>query len=226
MGSPSQFDELAAAVFESGCAYLTALLPGHGKSGRDFVRFRYADCETYLQGEIERYSAKYEKIYLVGHSMGCLLSLGASVNADSSVRGLFLIAPALKINYFSPRANLFRIKMSIYPKTNALKSAYINACSVAKLTRRDRLQLARPAIQFLKLEKVIIAKLKDVTVPVFAVFSKHDETVALRSAKTLRRGLVSAPYEQIILTDSNHTFYTEHDRATIRAALLAFIGAH
>ena len=69
-----------------------------------------------------------------------------------------------------------------------------------------------------------LENLPSVHAPVTAAYSSSDELVSLDSLGILFSGLNEAPYEQLLLSDSLHVYYTEDEQDMIRRALLKMIG--
>ncbi|MDR3277213.1 MAG: alpha/beta fold hydrolase [Oscillospiraceae bacterium] len=223
IGSPAQFDDLADAVYQNGASVLSLLLPGHGGAARDFAAHGYADWEAHVQSELEKYAGQYEKIYLAGHSMGCLLALNVCAAAKYKLAGLFLTFTPLKINYLNPRALFTRLRFLTYGRGHPVKSAYYNALSITAPSFWHYLYYVKPSIEFLRLAAKTKRILRDVTAPVVSIHSKRDETVAFSSARAVYDGLINAEKQRIILQKSLHAYYTEDEREIIRDALLKLI---
>jgi carboxylesterase len=222
LGSPGQFDDLAEAVSASGASALSLSLPGHGGTAREFAAARCSGWESCVLGEIERCSEKYTRIFLVGHSLGCLLALAACAVCGGRVAGAFLIYPALKIYYLNPRANIARIRLFLSPKYAERAEAYRRASGMESALGGGA-YLIRPYIEFKKAAARAKRALGDVRVPVFAVFSSGDETVSLSGEKLLSRGLVNAEYGAMRLSESMHAWFEDGERGEITKALLGFI---
>lgn len=222
MGSPDQFADLAAAVYDAGFSYLSVVLPGHGVGAGAFVRSRAADWEAHVQAELARVRDQFASIYLVGHSMGGLLALGASLEQDNKIAGVFLLATPLHINY-SPRAFATRIRLLTFPKGHPIRAAYAQANSVAADNRLLYVLFLKPGLQFYKIARRTKRNLARVTVPVRLVHSKRDETAARASSRQMYDSLTAAPRDVVVLEQSWHAYYTPDERAIIRAQLLDFI---
>ena len=221
MGSPSQFSDLLEDVYKRGCSACAVLLPGHGGTGQDFVRCGLADWEDHLQEELDKYTPAYPKIILAGHSMGGLLALNASLHKRNNISGVFLLSSPLKIN-FSPFSLLRRLVRLTYPVNNHIKATYRQAMSLSNIALSPR--WAKPMYGFFRLMRKTKLNLPRVFVPVLAIHSRQDETVAFKSADKIYNGLRNNIKKRLTLEKSWHAYYTPEEWAMVRAVLLEYIG--
>ncbi|MCL2671778.1 MAG: alpha/beta fold hydrolase [Clostridiales bacterium] len=221
MGGPSQFDEWAALLRARGHVCRALLLPGHGVDAREFGRFGPEDWARHLQTEIEGLRGEYEKIFLVGHSMGGLLALRASLASENKIAGLFLIATPLRL-----RLGLWhRLRLLFYRRGHAIKAAYMAANGIGKITLSVLLRFGKPLWGLLAYMKETRLHLAEVSVPVCMVHSRNDETVAFRSAALLREGLSNTRCEAWALDGAWHAYYSEAERGFIGEKLVGFVDA-
>ena len=222
MGSPRQFDKLAQSVKDEGYSTTSLLLPGHGSTVKEFSSVTMEEWQSYVNAEIERLSPDYDDIFLVGHSMGCLLAINAAVMNTANFRGLFLMACPLKLRIFSAHALKLRTKIIFYRKSHPIKATYIASNSIP-----PRLSLIwriiKPTVELKKLIRITKGNLQNVSVPVTAVFSLDDELVSLDSLDILKNNLNQASFNSMILSDSLHSYYPEHEHLMIENALISAI---
>ncbi|OOB77896.1 MAG: hypothetical protein BEN19_00230 [Epulopiscium sp. Nuni2H_MBin003] len=95
-GSPNQFIDIAKVIETLGYDVKAILLPGHGGGCKDFAKSSYKDWKEYAKVEIEKMQQHYDKVFLVGHSMGGLfcLDFADEVQAD----GVILINTPMKVH--------------------------------------------------------------------------------------------------------------------------------
>ena len=222
MGSPRQFDYLAESVHRQGYSAASLLLPGHGAAARDFASGTMELWQSHVNAEVGGLARDHGNIWLVGHSMGGLLSINAAVTHSEHVRGLFLIACPFKLTTFSANVVQARAKQIFHRKTHPMKAAYLGALSV-KQSPSLLWRIVRPALELKKLILAAQDNLSDIRVPVTAVYSRADEIVCMGSLDILKSGLDNTELQQIILSDSLHAYYPERERALIESALLTQI---
>jgi len=222
MGSPNQFTELADAVYDIGCTYKTVLLPGHGGGIKEFVQFGVEDWQGHLQDEINEMKG-YRNIFLIGHSMGGLLALNASLVEENHISGVVLLQTPLKVYWFNPRAFFFRLRLLLFPKDHGIRSAYRKAKSITISKLFFYPLFLKSVIQFYKLVRQTKKRLSEVFVPVCMFYSKQDETTSYKSADMFYNGLQHTQRNLFSLDKSWHAFYADEERAFITNKILAFI---
>ena len=225
MGSPTQFTDLADAVYAQGCTYLSVLLPGHGVDAAAFTKFGLCDWETHLQGELNQLNGKYKKIYLAGHSMGGLLALNASLRKENHIAGILLISTPLRVYLLNLKSLLRKLRLLTWPKTHPIKSVYLGANSIAKPKQWFCPPPIRPLAGLYRLMRKTKQHLPYVTVPVRMFFSQKDETTSYKSAVLLYDELCNTQRDLFSLSHSWHAYYDEAERKHIVEQLLELVGA-
>jgi len=223
MGSPDSFTDLASAVYENGCSYVSVLLPGHGVRAGEFARFGAGDWERHVQNEIENIRDAYKAIFLVGHSMGGLIALNASLIRENKVAGVFLIATPLKINWLRFKSLFSKLRLLAYPKNHEVKSAYARSNSIAGSTLFSLPFLVKPVKELYQLMNKTKKHLPEVFAPVCMIHSINDETASFKSAKLLDEGLRNTQRTAVSLSKSWHAHYPEDERKIIAGKLIEFI---
>ena len=223
MGSPGQFADLAEAVHEIGCTYRALLLPGHGGGLRKFVKSGLRDWQACVQSEIDKIKQEHKKIFLVGHSMGGLLALQASLVKENNISGLVLISTPLKVYLLNPKRLLQRLGIMRLPKSNKMKAVYIESNSIATPGPLLYSFAIRPALHFYRLLWQTKKRLPEVFVPVCMFHSKNDETTSYKSAALLYEGLCNTERRSFSLDKSWHVFFEDDEREFIRAKVIEFI---
>lgn len=222
MGSPGQFSWLIDAVYSKGCSAVSLLLPGHGKTARELYACAYTDWEQHLSDALFQYSKTYDKIYIVGHSMGGLLGLNESVNKANNIAGVFLIATPVKLRT-GMRSLYAKIRCVSYPTRHPIKQEYLKANGISGLNLFTSLLLLKPSREFIKLKQKTLTNLSQISVPVYMVYSKKDETTAYESMVILDAGLKSENKQTLTLYKSTHAYYEPAEREQLLNALLKFI---
>lgn len=221
MGSPDQFADLATAVYDKGFSFSSILLPGHGADIKTFAKYTTQDWESLLQNEIGKYINKYTKIYLVGHSMGGLLALNASIDTQNKIAGVFMISTPVKINIFNLKSSALKLRLLFYPKKHIVKSVYLQSNSISKINIFSCVYFIKPVTEFFKLIRKTTNNLKNVFVPVYMIYSKNDETTSYKSMKILCDGLLNK--EALTINKSRHAYFEDSERKIICEKLLEFI---
>ena len=220
MGTPRQFDEMAKIVHSQGYSAASLLLPGHGSTVKDFSSGTMNNWQEHVDAEIERFSRSNDSIYLVGHSMGCLLAINAAVKHSKNISGIFLIACPFKLRLISIHSAKIKLKLVFCRRSHPMKSVYLAASSVP-LRPSLAWRAIGPYIELKKLARIAKASLGNIRAPINAVYSTADDVVSVRSLKILKAGISQAPFECLILSESLHAYFPEHEQRIIEASLKA-----
>lgn len=207
-GTPNHFNQFLSLVPNTASVY-NLLLDGHGKGTKDFAHTSMKKWEAQVQKAVDELSLSHEKIYLIAHSMGSLLSIEQAVK-NKKVAKLFLLAVPLKL-FLKPKM-----------LTNSLK-VYFN-----KIHPNDRVALAAKNCYGIEQDKnplnyigwiprflELFAKIRytrkiihSLETPCIAYQSNKDEMVSTNSIKYLKQNSCISVVE---LKKSGHYYYDEND---------------
>ncbi|MEG2002208.1 MAG: alpha/beta hydrolase [Clostridia bacterium] len=216
LGSPNQFNDFVA-VAKGRVAIYNLLLPGHGKTGKDFAQSNMAVWQKYVDDKVNDVQSRHEKIILVGHSLGCLLLAQTALTSPDKICRLLFLAPPLKI-----RMRLRCILNSVKIAFNFVKDDDFmlqNSIDLYGVEQKNPFGYIRFIPRFVEL----LAKCRKtrkiiplLNVPILAVFSEYDEMVSPKSAKFL----VANPIAKIsMLKNSGHFYYDDLDQQFILNSL-------
>jgi carboxylesterase len=217
MGSPRQFDDLFEAAYDAGCSCHSILLPGHGDgaSTKEFVRFNDSDWLRHTQQEVAKIRDRYDRIILVGHSVGGLLALNISMEPENHVSDIMLISTPLKILVFTPKTIMRKLRLLTYPKENHIKAAYIRGRGVNNSNVLYYPLLIGSAASVYRLIGATRKRLADVTAPVCMFHSVKDETASYESMELFSDALRNTRAVAHRLEKSWHAYYDSGERAAI-----------
>ena len=224
MGSPRQFDYLAEAAHAYGCSAASLLLPGHGGTVKEFSKSTMENWQNHVDSEVGRLSHDFDDVLLVGHSMGGLLAINTAAKYTGNVRGLLLIACPFKLSIFSGYSIKVLLKQAFSRKSRPIKAAYIAGSSVSPSPSLIW-RVSKPTAELKKLISAAKENLSEVRAPVTAIYSTADETVSIESLETLQTRLDRELLKQIILSDSLHAYFPEHEQEIIKNALVQIIAS-
>ena len=229
MGSPRHFDGLAELAYEHGCSVSSLLLPGHGRSAKEFAACSAEQWQGYVDSEISRFSAEHDSIFLVGHSMGGLLALNAAARFGGSpaasvsggpVSGAYVLAAPFELAMLTANSMRSRTRMAFSRERKQIGATYKLGNSV-RPSPYLLTHIARPYKELKKLMRGTRELLGDIRVPVTAAYSPRDELVSFESLSILEHALDGVCLSKVALSDSLHDYAPEHERRLIEQALLA-----
>jgi carboxylesterase len=221
-GRTSEMVFLATTLNTLGYTVSVPRLPGHGTNGRDFLQ---SNGHQWLRHVVDAYldlRAAYERVYVVGLSMGGVLAalLAARFQPDA----IALCAPALMVR----RRNLF-----LTPLVGKLVPRWripYEPDSEEPVERELQMeyyafQWVRPAAELYRLMKQAGRRLGDITAPVLTVVSEADETVPVGVADLIERRARQARTRRLVLVDSGHIIVDGVDRERVAAEIHGWFAA-
>lgn len=177
-GYPGEFFSLAAFLAPFSDIYCPRL-PGMGTSGDDFVHTSEKDWLCLVSSAIEDLRNRYEKLYIVAHSMGASLSL--SEKADKIV----LAAPAFRLKSNVPALFLKGLEkekkiLSLpWKSDSSYRMHYPGAPDDDEMLGKEYWSHLYPS-QFLSLKRLMKSarkKIETLSTPVLLILAKEDQIV-------------------------------------------------
>ena len=218
-GSPEQFRELTACLPEH-IDTMSLLLPGHGGSLRDFRRAGKREWLEYFCGLCGKLSESYEKVFFVGHSLGCLIGIEAAASGAICFDGMLLIACPIRIR---PSMRYFAMGWRAIV-SNASSDAYVRAAREANSVEvKHPLELLTCVKPYAGLALLIAQsgrKIKRQRARICMIQSDRDEIVSARSMDVVGE-MENA--KAVVVPGSGHFFYSADAQEIIRRELFALL---
>ena len=184
---------LANNLHDAGCTVVAPLLPGHGTHPDDLNRVVWPMWVEKVKQGYEKLIPHCERIFVGGESMGGLLALELA-RQHPEFNGLFLFAPAIKINYLW-------ITRILYPFIKYLKKEEKDD---GLLWKGYTVNPVKAVAELHKLQKHIQRRLAEITLPVTIFTGEHDHTIAPDSAQLSLHDIGSEVKQHIHLKNSGH----------------------
>jgi len=182
------------------------LLPGHGKTARDFYRSSRTDWLEYAFTCMDDICRRYKKVFLIGHSMGGLLCLNYAFS--HKVAGIVLInTPSVIYLSASQVMRSVKVVFSEVERTKILEEGV----SVGSGKFYEYPLFAKPFADTCRLTISTKKRLSEITAPVLIIQSRHDETVGYKSAGRLKARLTNTAVEMVYLDHSSHAIFSPGD---------------
>ncbi len=223
LGGPGQFTDLVRAVNEAGFAAETLLLPGHGKRSWDFVRHTSREWQETVNAALKLRLAQYEKVVLVGHSMGGLLGINALLKAGPA-HGLVLWETPIRLRMrLTGLKNDLQVAFLPDRLQSPVAKAYRLASNVRFSTPLNYLLTVPRALDLLRMMAATERELSKVQCPVFLVQSDADEIVHPICLERLQKGLANAKVTTLVLKTSWHSYFPEEELLLLQTRLVAWL---
>lgn len=213
LSTPAFFTDLVDRIPASFSVY-NILLDGHGKRVEDFSATSMKKWKAQVRGIFDGLCTRYEKIILVGHSMGTLFAIDESIFRPDKVAAMFLLASPLKV-FVKPISAKYAFKV-IYSKINEHDPVEFAAKHTYSIAPDKRLWKYVPwAPRFVELLSEIRKtrqRIPKITVPTFVLQSRKDELVSIRSCEFFKG---NEHIQLTVLENSAHQSYCDFDRHII-----------
>ncbi|HZK44588.1 MAG TPA: alpha/beta fold hydrolase [Syntrophomonadaceae bacterium] len=219
--SPSELYLVAKLVHqESGATVSGVLLPGHGSHPQFLNQTTWQDWYKTVEAESEYLLAHYEKVYVVGLSLGGLLSMYLGVNLPE-IKGVVSINPPIRLR--NPMINVMAPVMQwvkpYFPKPKEKQR---------KLRKKGRFAYESTPVRafrsMMELKEETLKALKDIEVPLLLIQSLADESVHPQGTSLIIKKVKTAQIELVELIDSEHVAtMAEEDQENIASLIIKFM---
>jgi len=223
-GAPKEMRWMGEYLHQQGYTCLGPRLAGHATNVDDMLRARWTDWTASVEDGYQLLRGVTEDIFLVGLSMGGVLSLLMSTRLK--VRGVIAMsAPAhLPEDYPIWLLQLISLFVKYRPKTNEEPgSGWFD-----KTVYQDHIAYSQnPVRSAAELKKVILAMraaLPKVDVPVLLMHSRDETYVLPENLEEIYAGLVNASDKtKLYITGSGHVLTRDASRDQVFKSALEFI---
>ena len=117
-GYPGEFVRPAVDLFQEGYDVFVPRLPGHGTSGKDFIRSHSKDWMGLAANAIADLKKSYSKVHLLGHSMGTAM-VAILACGDPEIGKIVYVSPSFENLQMPWSARMaLRVLSPFTPKVN------------------------------------------------------------------------------------------------------------
>ena len=223
-GTPKEMRWMGDYLFQQGFTCLGVRLAGHATSPEDMIRSDYIDWMASVEDAYSLLRGVTDRIFLVGLSMGGVLSLLMSARLE--VKGVIAIATPYKLQDDPRLKDIDAISkaMPFMPKSNEPPgTGWFD-----QEAWRDHVSYPQNPVRSIgeldKLLNEMRATLSQITVPVLLINSKDDKTVLLENMELIDTALVNASDKtKLTITGSGHVVTRDAARQQVFEAAFEFI---
>jgi carboxylesterase len=222
-GSPKEMRWMGEYLSQQGFPSLGIRLAGHATHPIDMIRSRYTDWMTSVEDGYHLLRGTTDRIYLVGLSMGGVLSLSMSMRLD--VAGVIAMSTPYQMPVNSPNWLLRLVsKFVLYqPKSKEVpgaswfdKDAYAEHISYPQ-------NPVRSAAEFQLLLGELHVALPKVDVPVLLIHSKNDTYILPENMEQIYTDLGTLDKTKLYITEAGHVVTRDAARNQVFEAASVFI---
>lgn len=220
-GTPAEHYRTALALQKAGYAIEAPLLAGHGTAIEDLDKTKW---QEFVQGVDNLYLAKkdsYEKVHVVGLSMGGLVALELMERHPEIASGAFM-APALV--YKQWYSSLSRILWPFKKHLPFYNQFHLDPESMELLSAGYSMMSVHGGSEMTKMQHDVKKNLKKITAPVIVFYCAEDELVSKKTPDLLLRRVSSTKKEKVLYPDGGHVISLDRHRDEVFAQIIAFFG--
>ena len=217
-GSPASMRAWGEYLAGQGYAVSVPRLPGHGTTWQEMNTTTWADWSAELARAFEELSAKVDRVFVCGLSMGGGLALRLTADHPDRVAGLVLVNPAVATD---------RKDVKLLPVLKHLVGGFPGIANDIKKPGVEEHGYTRTPLKaadsMFKGYKVLRGDLGAITCPVLIFRSAVDHVVDPSSARIILAGVSSSDAREEILENSYHVATMDNDAQQIFEGSAAFI---
>jgi carboxylesterase len=217
-GSPASMKPWGEYLAAQGYAVSVPRLPGHGTTWQEMNKTTWADWSGEVERAFEALSAKVDRVFVCGLSMGGGLALRLAADHPERVAGLVLVNPAVGSN--RKDVKLLPVLKHVVPSfpgiANDIKKPGIEEHGYTKTP-------LRAADSMFKGYKTLRDELGSITCPVLLFRSAEDHVVDPSSARIILAEVGSTDAREEMLENSYHVATLDNDAQHIFEGSAAFV---
>ncbi|MFP6655650.1 MAG: alpha/beta fold hydrolase [Myxococcota bacterium] len=218
-GTPYEMRPLAEALAARGVRARGPWMAGHEGGASVLATTSQEDWVDLARAELAKLRAEHDRVFLVGLSMGGLVSLRLA--QTERVEALVVIGTPLVLAPPIPQLlPLIRLWISSRPKTG---SDIREPAARVRHPGLEAMPLAAVA-ELIKLQAEVIPGLGQIKEPILIAHGRLDRTARPRDAERLHREIASAEKEIFFLERSGHVVTVDYDGAVLALAVADFLG--
>ena len=218
--SPSEVNWLAQYMAAQGYTVYTPLLAGHGTHYKDLDNVAWQDWLQSVRVGYELLAKQCDSIFIIGHSMGGVLSLMLATEVPAA--GVVATAAPIALDFWQIR--MARWLKYLLPYTTHEDRWGLNERVLAEQARRGEPLTGRirydiwSSAAVAELYAVMNATrqtLAQVTAPTLLIYSTADDVVPYAECEKVKNGLLNAPVMCHTLHESRHNLPMDVERETV-----------
>lgn len=222
-GAPKEMRWMGEYLSKQGFPSLGIRLTGHATRPEDMIRSRYTDWMTSVEDGYHLLSGVTDRIYLVGLSMGGVLSLLMATKLD--VRGVVAMSTPyqMPVNYPNWLLRLMSKFVLYQPKSGDVPGAsWFDKAAYAEHFSYPQ-NPVRSAAEFQLLLGEMRAALPKVDVPVLLIHSKNDTYVLPENMEPIYVSLGTSDKTKLYVMEAGHVVTRDAARDQVFEAASDFI---
>ncbi|MGH0052946.1 MAG: alpha/beta hydrolase [Sphaerochaetaceae bacterium] len=217
--TPSVYHYSAERMHTAGLDVYAPLMPGFGTNPEDFVHTTFTQWFNYLCLYYEDLRKKYETLYVLGISMGGMMTLKlGETYCQSPLQPDKLVTIAAPVVYNSLREGIITDWRQFFSRTLGLFTPAINAHIVTGNPKGEDGSeywygygglFIHAGLSLVHAMKTVRKNLGKITCPLFSIHDINDQTVPFRNLKIIEREQHSSDF-RILQTEMDNFNHSHH----------------
>lgn len=210
--TPQTLHPVADHLHALGYGVLAPLLPGHGRSLREFVRSNTEEWLAESRTALDRLNARYARVGIVGLSMGGAIAVILAVESPNTA-ALTLLSPYLTMPEFVRRVSRWpRVMSWLLPYFPGFGDRSIHDGRAAAESRAYGAMNAKVLGELATIVDRAAAVLGALELPVLMIQSRQDNRIPeVAGAQTFAR-IGSSNKKMVWISESGHVITVDRDR--------------
>ena len=221
-GTPYEVRSLGEALAKRGIRARGPALPGHNETPECLARTTHGEWRAAVREHLRGLRAEHERVFVVGMSMGGLLSL--DVAAEEPVDAVVTVGVPLRL----ARPAEWLVPLLKYLRPTFSKKEGSDIRDVAARERHPSYEVMPLAAvhELLRLQRRVRASLQCVTAPIYIAHGAHDKTANPEDARVIHAGVSSEVRELAIFESSGHVVPVDFDGPALAHASADFLARY
>ncbi len=216
--NPYSVKEMAEFLADQGYTVYAPVIKGHGTSVFDLEKTNYIEWRKSAQSAYIKLAKDYDKIYVIGTSLGGLLAL--DIAANHKVQGLVVVNTPIELN--SALTDLIPLIYLVSPYSIRALFTLEELSVAVELKLYDTLPL-KSAAQLMSYLNFVKTQLKKINSPILVVQATKDDLVKPESAIYILNNVNSKNKDLLWLRNSTHINLVKYDRELLKQRGYKFI---
>ncbi len=221
-GSAGEFKGFADYLFRNGYAVSAILLPGHGTIPEDMKKVTWKDWLDKSQASYDELQKKYKDIYIIGQSMGSLISILLGIK--NKTKTVVVMSPPM----FKPEWRWYIIPVARYfIKWYVIEGGTDPSGYAPPFTTISYPHVPIEALpHFLHLVQMVRSQAKEYSGALLIMIGKHDGIIPQGSGEELYSLITSKDKYIAYFEHSAHSLPVDGDREQVWEMACKFLDTH
>ena len=217
-GTPYEVRPIAEALVARGIRARGPALPGHDTTPEDLSRVPYTAWIGAARTELAKLRAEHEHVFLVGVSMGGLVSLALA--EEGLADALAVVGVPLRLR--TPAARMVPLVKYLHAYLPKREGSDIQDPTARARHPGYRKMPLRSVHELMKLQRLVAPRLARVTAPILVAHGAFDSTAHPDDAHRIAAEVSSDERHLLMLARSGHVVPVDHDGPQLAASVAGF----